>query len=132
MVVSPPDFLALIWLCSARIAVGIVDADVVGQVVAVVLQAAQLFHPFVVRADGQPLKEQVPAFLVGAAEVGVEERRAQDRPAVHHHVVDAAQIGRGAGEELVALAAEAQLAQGGVQVVELGCARPRSVRAAGG
>ena len=95
------------------------DADVVGQVVAVVLQAAQLLHPFVVRTDRQPLKEQIPALLVSTAEVGVEEGRAQDRPAVHHHVIDATQVGRGAGEELVALAAEAQFAQSGVQVVEL-------------
>ena len=53
------------------------------------------------------------------AEVGFEQRIAQDALAVHDHIVDLAQRRRRLGDELETLAAEAQFRQGVVEIGQL-------------
>ena len=105
----------------SAVVVGVVNADIVLQVGAVILQLVQFgsdgFAALVV--GGQAFEQQIPGLLVFLAEIRVEQRRAEDILAVHHHIVHGAQAGGGLGDEFVAFAAETQLGQGAVEISQL-------------
>ncbi len=95
------------------------DADVVLQVVAIVLQFAHLRDKFFVGRGNQPLKKNVPTALVAPAEIRFKERLSQNVVAVHNHVVDFAERWFRVRDEFKAFAPKTEAGQDGVEITQL-------------
>jgi hypothetical protein len=72
------------------ITIGIVDANIVLQVIAIILQLAQFRRRIVGLPLGQSLKEQIPTLLVFLPKIRIGQRIAQRALAVHEHLVHGA------------------------------------------
>ena len=95
------------------------DTDVVLQIVAIILQFAQLRGKFFIIGRNEPLEKNIPTPLVALPEIGVEERLAQQIVAVRDHFVNLAEGWLRLRDELKSLAAETQPSQRGVEIIEL-------------
>ena len=64
------------------------NADVILQVMAVILQFAQFGQFFVGGGGGEAFKEHIPTLLVTLPKVALKKRLAQNGLAVHNHIVN--------------------------------------------